>query len=109
MTDYRPDWHIWAYFEIRGHLGHGSNDKFSGGKFRERWQAIVRIVRVDFLARQAIGSHDHEPLLLEARNAFTNTKAEWDSEKGELFREEKLLKKSLTRPRRWLQRLRRWL
>ncbi|KAL2643314.1 hypothetical protein R1flu_010901 [Riccia fluitans] len=84
-------------------LGHDRNDKFSGGKFREGWQAIVRIVRVDFLARQAIARH--EPMLLEARNAFTNTRVEWDSEKENLFVKEKLLKKSLTRPRRWLQRL----
>ncbi|KAL2607734.1 hypothetical protein R1flu_026307 [Riccia fluitans] len=44
------------------------------------WQAIVRIVRVDFLASQAIARH--EPLLLEACNAFTNTRAEGDNEKA---------------------------
>ncbi|KAL2607946.1 hypothetical protein R1flu_026519 [Riccia fluitans] len=84
-------------FEIQGHLGHGSNDKFSGGKFREGWRAIVRIVHVDFLARQATTRHEHEPLLLEARNAFTNTKVEWDSEKGELVREREALKEELNK------------
>ncbi|KAL2632347.1 hypothetical protein R1flu_017033 [Riccia fluitans] len=79
MVDYCPDWHMWVSFEIRGRLGHDRNDKFLGGKFREGWQAIVRIVRVDFLARQATARH--KLLLLEARNAFTNTKAEWDNEK----------------------------
>ncbi|KAL2644869.1 hypothetical protein R1flu_012456 [Riccia fluitans] len=59
-------------------VGHDRNDKFSGGKFCEGWQAIVRIVRADFLAKQA--TTRHEPLLLEPRNAFTNTKAEWDNE-----------------------------
>ncbi|KAL2620244.1 hypothetical protein R1flu_000449 [Riccia fluitans] len=78
IADYRPNWHMWVSFEIRGQLGHGSNDKFSGGKFREGWQAIVRIVCVDFLAKQAIARHELEPLLLEARNAFTNTRIEWD-------------------------------
>ncbi|KAL2649626.1 hypothetical protein R1flu_017754 [Riccia fluitans] len=73
------------------------NDKFSEGKFREGWQAIVRIVHVDFLAKQAIARHEHEPLLLEARNAFTNTKAEWDKEKGELVREREALKEELNK------------
>ncbi|KAL2649359.1 hypothetical protein R1flu_017487 [Riccia fluitans] len=85
MADYRLDWHMWVSSEIRGRLDQGGNDKFLGGKFREGWEAIVRIVTVDFLAKQATAKH--EPLLLEARNAFTNTRAEWDSEKGELVRE----------------------
>ncbi|KAL2623024.1 hypothetical protein R1flu_003229 [Riccia fluitans] len=95
MADYRPDWHMWVSFEIRGRLGHDRNDKFSGGKFREGWQAIVRIVRADFLAKQATARH--EPLLLKARNAFTNTRAEWDSEKGELVREREALKEELNK------------
>ncbi|KAL2613195.1 hypothetical protein R1flu_024887 [Riccia fluitans] len=66
-----------------------------GGKFREGCHAIVRIVRVDFLARQATARH--EPLLLEARNAFTNTKAEWDNEKGELVRERETPKEELNK------------
>ncbi|KAL2612416.1 hypothetical protein R1flu_024108 [Riccia fluitans] len=80
---------------IRGCLGHNRNDKFSGGKFHEGWQAIVRIVRADFLAKQA--TTRHEPLLLEARNAFINTKAEWDNEKGELVREREALKEELNK------------
>ncbi|KAL2620260.1 hypothetical protein R1flu_000465 [Riccia fluitans] len=95
MTNYRPDWHMWVSSEIQGRLGHDRNDKFSGGKFYEGWQAIVRIIRVDFLAKQAI--ERHEPLLLEARNAFTNTKAEWDNEKGELVREREALKEELNK------------
>ncbi|KAL2610138.1 hypothetical protein R1flu_028711 [Riccia fluitans] len=95
MVDYRPDWHMWVSFEIRGHLGHGGNDKFSGGKFREGWEAIVRIITADFQAKQATGRH--EPLLLEARNAFINTKAEWDNEKGELVREREALKEELNK------------
>ncbi|KAL2614003.1 hypothetical protein R1flu_025695 [Riccia fluitans] len=76
-------------------LGHGSNDKFSEGKFREGWQAIVRIICADFLARQATTRHEHEPLLLEARNA--NTGAEWDNEKGELVHEREALKEKLNK------------
>ncbi|KAL2612875.1 hypothetical protein R1flu_024567 [Riccia fluitans] len=76
-------------------LGSRGKDKFSGGKFREGWEAIVRIVTTDFLAKQAIAWH--EPLLLEARNAFTNTRAEWDSEKGELVREREALKEELNK------------
>ncbi|KAL2649613.1 hypothetical protein R1flu_017741 [Riccia fluitans] len=83
------DWHMWVSFEIYGHMGHDRNDKFSGGKFREGWHAIMRIVLADFLAKQA--TMRHEPLLLEARNAFTNTRAKWDSEKGELVREREAL------------------
>ncbi|KAL2631230.1 hypothetical protein R1flu_015916 [Riccia fluitans] len=95
MADYRPDWHMWISSEIRGRLDHDHNDKFSGGKFREGWQAIVRIVIADFLAKQAIARH--EPLLLEAHNAFTNTRAEWDNEKGELVREREALKEELNK------------
>ncbi|KAL2644574.1 hypothetical protein R1flu_012161 [Riccia fluitans] len=95
MVDYRPDWHMWVSFEIRGRLGHRGNDKFSGGKFREGWEAIMRIVTVDFLAKQAIARH--EPLLQEARNAFTNTRIEWDNEKGELVREREALKEELNK------------
>ncbi|KAL2652206.1 hypothetical protein R1flu_020334 [Riccia fluitans] len=95
MADYRPNWHMWVSSEIRGHLGHDRNDKFSGGKFREGWQAIVRIVTADFLAKQATTRHD--PLLLEACNALTNTRAEWDNEKGELVREREALKEELNK------------
>ncbi|KAL2631294.1 hypothetical protein R1flu_015980 [Riccia fluitans] len=95
MADYRPNWHMWVSFEIRGRLGHDRNDKFLGGKFREEWQAIMRIVRADFLAKQATTMH--EPLLLEARNALTNTRAEWDNEKGELVREKEALKEELNK------------
>ncbi|KAL2611281.1 hypothetical protein R1flu_022973 [Riccia fluitans] len=95
MADYRPDWHMWVSFEIQSHLDHGGKDKFSGGKFSEGWEAIVRIVTIDFLAKQATARH--EPLLLEARNAFTNTKADWDSEKGELVREREALKEELNK------------
>ncbi|KAL2642075.1 hypothetical protein R1flu_009662 [Riccia fluitans] len=55
----------------------------------------MRIITADFLAKQAIARH--EPLLLEARNAFTNTKAEWDSEKGELVREREAPKEELNK------------
>ncbi|KAL2613934.1 hypothetical protein R1flu_025626 [Riccia fluitans] len=86
---------MWVSSEIRGRLGHGGNEKFSGGKFHEGWEAIVRIVTTDFLAKQATARH--EPLLLEARNAFTNTRADWDSEKGELVREREALKEELNK------------
>ncbi|KAL2611734.1 hypothetical protein R1flu_023426 [Riccia fluitans] len=76
-------------------MGHDRNDKFSGGKFREGWQAIVRIVMADFLAKQVTARH--EPLLLEARNAFTNTRVEWDNEKEELVREREALKEELNK------------
>ncbi|KAL2613573.1 hypothetical protein R1flu_025265 [Riccia fluitans] len=95
MADYRPDWHMWVSSEIRSRLGHKGKDKFSGGKFREGWEAIVRIVIADFLAKQA--TTRHEPLVLEARNAFTNTRAEWDSEKGELVCEREALKEELNK------------
>ncbi|KAL2642190.1 hypothetical protein R1flu_009777 [Riccia fluitans] len=84
---------MWIFSEIRGRLDR--NDKFLGGKFREGWQAIVRIVRANFQARQATAKQ--EPLLLEARNAFTNTRAEWDNEKGKLVREREALKEELNK------------
>ncbi|KAL2633335.1 hypothetical protein R1flu_004814 [Riccia fluitans] len=95
MADYRPDWHMWVSFEIRSRLGHGGKDKFLGGKFREGWEAIVRLIIADFLAKQAIARH--EPLIPEARNAFTNTRAEWDSEKGELVHEREALNEELNK------------
>ncbi|KAL2603270.1 hypothetical protein R1flu_017258 [Riccia fluitans] len=95
MADYHSDWHMRVFSKIRGCLDHNRNDKFLGGKFREGWQAIERIVCANFLAKQAI--ERHEPLLLEARNAFTNTRAEWDNEKGELVREREALKEELNK------------
>ncbi|KAL2632973.1 hypothetical protein R1flu_004452 [Riccia fluitans] len=82
-------------FEIRGCLGHDRNEKFLGGKFREGWQAIVRIFCVDFLAKQATARH--EPLLLEVLNAFINTRAKWDNEKEKLVREREALKEELNK------------
>ncbi|KAL2634092.1 hypothetical protein R1flu_005571 [Riccia fluitans] len=72
-------------FSLEGHPDGYALDK----------QAIVGIVHVDFLAIQA--TTRHEPLLLEARNAFTNTRAEWDNEKGELVREREALKEELNK------------
>ncbi|KAL2622853.1 hypothetical protein R1flu_003058 [Riccia fluitans] len=95
MAHYCPDWHMWVSSKIRGRLGHNRNDKFLGGKFCEGWQAIVRIVTADFLAKQATARH--EPLLLEACNVFMNTRAEWDSEKGELVCEIEALKEELNK------------
>ncbi|KAL3691903.1 hypothetical protein R1sor_005554 [Riccia sorocarpa] len=57
------------------------------------WMAIVGIVRADFMAKEAASRG--EPLLLESRNAFTDTRAEWDSEKGELTRQRDALKEEL--------------
>ncbi|KAL2651309.1 hypothetical protein R1flu_019437 [Riccia fluitans] len=58
-------------------------------------QAIVRIVIADFLAKQA--TMRHEPLLLEACNAFINTRAEWNNEKGELVCKREALKEELNK------------
>ncbi|KAL3686050.1 hypothetical protein R1sor_004072 [Riccia sorocarpa] len=57
------------------------------------WMAIVGIVRSDFMAKEAASRGN--PLLLESRNAFTDTRAEWDSEKGELVRQRDALKEEL--------------
>ncbi|KAL3678639.1 hypothetical protein R1sor_021595 [Riccia sorocarpa] len=77
-----PPSHEYVVHEIRSRLGHEKHDKQSAKMFREGWMAIVGIVRSDFMAKQAASRRN--PLLLEARNAFTDTRAEWDSEKGEL-------------------------
>ncbi|KAL3687334.1 hypothetical protein R1sor_013643 [Riccia sorocarpa] len=68
-------------------------DKQSAKMFREGWMAIVGIVRADFMAKEAASRGN--PLLLESRNAFTDTRAEWDSEKGELVRQRDALKEEL--------------
>ncbi|KAL3683113.1 hypothetical protein R1sor_001135 [Riccia sorocarpa] len=93
MADYRPDWHEFVAHEIRSRLGHEKRDKQSAKMFREGWMAIVGIVRADFMAKEAASRG--EPLLLESRNAFTDTRAEWDSEKGELTRQRDALKEEL--------------
>ncbi|KAL3677064.1 hypothetical protein R1sor_027012 [Riccia sorocarpa] len=90
MGDYRHDWH-----EIRSRLGHEKQDKQSAKMFREGWMAIVGIVRSDFMAKEVASSRN--PLLLEARNALTDTRVEWDSEKGELVRQRDALKEELTK------------
>ncbi|KAL3695025.1 hypothetical protein R1sor_008676 [Riccia sorocarpa] len=93
MADYRPDWHEFVAHEIRSRLGHEKRDKQSAKMFRKGWMAVVGIVRADFMAKEAASRG--EPLLLESRNAFTDTRAEWDSEKGELTRQRDALKEEL--------------
>ncbi|KAL3701606.1 hypothetical protein R1sor_019628 [Riccia sorocarpa] len=93
MADYCPDWHEFVAHEIRSRLGHEKRDKQSAKMFREGWMVIVGIVRADFMAKEAASRG--EPLLLESRNAFTDTRAEWDSEKGELTRQRDALKEEL--------------
>ncbi|KAL3679222.1 hypothetical protein R1sor_022178 [Riccia sorocarpa] len=88
MADYHPDWHEYVASEIRSPLGHEKSDKTSAKQFREEWMAIVGIIRSNFLAKQAASSPN--PHLLEARNAFIDTRAEWDSEKGSLYVKEML-------------------
>ncbi|KAL2641756.1 hypothetical protein R1flu_009343 [Riccia fluitans] len=65
---------------------------------RLKTDGIVKISSGIFQpTRQVIARHEHEPLLLEARNAFTNIRAEWDNEKGELVCEREALKEELNK------------
>ncbi|KAL2635702.1 hypothetical protein R1flu_007181 [Riccia fluitans] len=103
MADYRPDWHMWVSFEIQSRLSYGGKDKFSGGKFREGWEAIVRIVTADFVAKQA--TTRHEPCYWKLAMPLPMPGLSGTMRRENLFAKEKLLKKSLTRPRRWLQKV----
>ncbi|KAL3690692.1 hypothetical protein R1sor_004343 [Riccia sorocarpa] len=80
---------------IRKSLNHEKTDRKSAGKFREGWAAIIDLVRNEFMAKQAAQSN--EPLYLEAKNAFSDTKAEWDNEKCELVRQREELKEELAK------------
>ncbi|KAL3682072.1 hypothetical protein R1sor_000094 [Riccia sorocarpa] len=91
----RPDWHMFVSSEIRKSLNHEKTDKKSAGKFREGWAAIIELVKNDFMAKQA--AEGKEPLYLEAKNAFSDTKAEWDNEKCELVRQREELKEDLVK------------
>ncbi|KAL3697121.1 hypothetical protein R1sor_011197 [Riccia sorocarpa] len=91
----RPNWHMFVSSEIRKSLNHEKTDKKSAGKFREGWAAIIDLVRNEFMAKQAVAGK--EPLYLEAKNAFSDTKAEWDSEKCELVRQREELKEELAK------------
>ncbi|KAL3681194.1 hypothetical protein R1sor_024150 [Riccia sorocarpa] len=91
----RPDWHMFVSSEIRKSLNHEKTDKKSAGKFREGWAAIIELVRNEFMAKQA--AEGKEPLYLEAKNAFSDTKAEWDNEKCELVRQREELKEELAK------------
>ncbi|KAL3695269.1 hypothetical protein R1sor_009345 [Riccia sorocarpa] len=95
----RPDWHMFVSSEIRKSLNHEKSDRKSAGKFREGWAvscpAIIDLVRNEFMAKQAAQSN--EPLYLEAKNAFSDTKAEWDNEKCELVRQREELKEELAK------------
>ncbi|KAL3678819.1 hypothetical protein R1sor_021775 [Riccia sorocarpa] len=92
----QPDWHMFVSSEIRKSLNHEKTDKKSAGKFREGWKAIIELVRNEFMAKQAAAS-GKEPLYLEAKNAFSDTKAEWDNEKCELVRQREELKEELAK------------
>ncbi|KAL3675350.1 hypothetical protein R1sor_025298 [Riccia sorocarpa] len=91
----RPDWHMFVSSEIRKSMNHEKTDKKSAGKFREGWAAIIDLVRNEFMAKQAAQSK--EPLYLEAKNAFSDTKAECDKEKCELVRQREELKEELAK------------
>ncbi|KAL3688325.1 hypothetical protein R1sor_014634 [Riccia sorocarpa] len=91
----RPDWHMFVSSEIRKSLNHEKTDRKSAGKFREGWAAIIDLVRNEFMVKQAAQSN--EPLYLEAKNAFSDTKAEWDNEKCELVRQREELKEELAK------------
>ncbi|KAL3699434.1 hypothetical protein R1sor_017456 [Riccia sorocarpa] len=95
-THLRPDWHMFVSSEIRKSLNHEKTDKKSAIKFREGWGAIIELVRNEFMAKQAAASCK-EPLYLEAKNAFSDTKAEWDNEKCELVRQREELKEELAK------------
>ncbi|KAL3678642.1 hypothetical protein R1sor_021598 [Riccia sorocarpa] len=81
---------------IRKSLNHEKTDKKSAIKFREGWGAIIELVRNEFMAKQAAAS-GKEPLYLEAKNAFSDTKAEWENEKCELVRQREELKEELAK------------
>ncbi|KAL3680734.1 hypothetical protein R1sor_023690 [Riccia sorocarpa] len=85
--------------KIRKNLNHEKTDKKSAGKFREGWAAIIDLVRNEFMAKQAAQSK--EPLYLEAKNAFSDTKAEWGNEKCELVRQRGEKRPSVWRRRLW--------
>ncbi|KAL3702551.1 hypothetical protein R1sor_020573 [Riccia sorocarpa] len=91
----RPDWHMFVSSEIRESLNHEKIDRKSVGKFREGWAAIIDLVRNEFMTKQAAQSN--QPLYLEAKNAFSDTKAEWDNEKCELVRQREELKEELAK------------
>ncbi|KAL3675627.1 hypothetical protein R1sor_025575 [Riccia sorocarpa] len=91
----RPDWHMFVSSEIRKSLNHEKTDKKSASKFREGWAAIIELVRNEFMAKQA--ADGKEPLYLEAKNAFSDTKAKWDNEKCELVRQREELKEELAK------------
>ncbi|KAL3698576.1 hypothetical protein R1sor_012652 [Riccia sorocarpa] len=92
----RPDWHMFVSSEICKSLNHDKIDKKSASKFREGWGAIIELVRNEFMAKQGAAS-GKEPLYLEAKNAFSDTKAEWDNEKCELVWQREELKEELAK------------
>ncbi|KAL3688359.1 hypothetical protein R1sor_014668 [Riccia sorocarpa] len=73
-----PDWHMFVSSEVRKSLNHEKSDKKSAGKVREGWAAIIELVRNEFMAKQA--TEGKEPLYLEAKNAFSDTKEELKEE-----------------------------
>ncbi|KAL3688829.1 hypothetical protein R1sor_015138 [Riccia sorocarpa] len=74
----RPDWHMFVSSEIRKSLNYEKTDKKSAIKFREGWGAIIELVKNEFMAKQATAS-GKEPLYLEVKNAFSDTKLFYDS------------------------------
>ncbi|KAL2608504.1 hypothetical protein R1flu_027077 [Riccia fluitans] len=86
-----------SIIEISLRLNHTKEDRASTAKFREGWQAVVQLLRTKFLATQMARQNQEDPLLLgdEPRNAFGDTKAQWDVERCELVRERDQLKEDL--------------
>ncbi|KAL3685873.1 hypothetical protein R1sor_003895 [Riccia sorocarpa] len=59
-----------ALREIKFRLNHHKDDKFSSARFREGWQAIVELLKLEFRARQQASVQQPQMLQIEARNAF---------------------------------------
>ncbi|KAL2653931.1 hypothetical protein R1flu_022059 [Riccia fluitans] len=47
----KPNWYAWVSNQISFRLNHTKEDRASIAKFREDWQAVVQLLRTQFLAR----------------------------------------------------------
>ncbi|KAL2608643.1 hypothetical protein R1flu_027216 [Riccia fluitans] len=92
----KPDWYAWVSEQISLRLNHTKEDRASIAKFWEGWQAVVQLLRSQFLARVA-RQNQESPLLLgdEPWNAFGDTQAQWDAVRSELVCERDQLKEDL--------------
>ncbi|KAL3679722.1 hypothetical protein R1sor_022678 [Riccia sorocarpa] len=97
LSEFCPDWHTFVHPELVRVLLSTKQDSTSQAKFHEGWLVTVDIMQMSYEANEGVvgGKQLQIKNASRAVNAFDDTRAEWDAERGQLVRERDQLKDEL--------------